>query len=219
MRAEPRDTEQGTGPRAPRLLAISDSACRGDESLISWLQRVAAAGVDTAQLREKQLTDRQLYEQAREARKTVSSSLRLFVNGRPDIALAAGCEGVHLPAAEQSAAAIRQQFGPHLLLGRSTHSVREVADARRNGFDYVTFGPVFATPSKVRYGPPPGLEGLRRAVEVEIPVIALGGISAADWERLEALGAHGVAGIRAFHDSESLEYFTHYRHQLAGETK
>ena len=125
----------------------------------------------------------------------------MIVNGRADIALAAGAVGVHLPSNGVSPAALRHRFGEGLLIGCSTHSLEEAQCAQARGADYVTFGPVFATPSKAAYGPPPGLEGLRQACQIGIPVIALGGIGAKDVAAIAAVGAYGVAGIRAFHDA------------------
>ena len=90
------------------------------------------------------------------------------------------------------------------MIGVSTHSAEEVGEARRAGADYVTFGPVFPTPSKAAYGSPPGVGGLRRAVAEGLPVIALGGVVP---ERLEAIadaGAFGAAGIRSFRETETV---------------
>ena len=98
-----------------------------------------------------------------------------LINGRVDLALASGADGVHLPAQGLPAAPLRQRFGARVLLGRSTHRIAEVEAAAADGLDYVTFGPVFPTPSKARYGPPVGLERLERACGVGIPVYALGG--------------------------------------------
>lgn len=191
--------------RIPRLLAISDPEERSaaDDSLEIWLCRLADVGIDAVQLREKQLDDRRLHALACVARRAWPRTL--LVNGRIDIALGAGADGVHLPASEVPIAPLRRRFGSRILIGRSTHHPREVAEARRAGADYVTFGPIFPTPSKARYGRPPGLEGLRRAAEEDIPVLALGGIGPEELAPVLDAGAVGVAGIRAFHDPEILK--------------
>lgn len=189
--------------RPPRLLAISHRRSHDGGDLGPWLRRLAEAGVDTVQLREKNLDDLELYALARRARALLPPPRRLSINGRADLALAAGADGVHLPAAGLPVAALRARFG-ELLIGRSTHHPEEVAAAARDGADYVTFGPVYPTPSKAGYGPPPGLDGLRRAVAVGLPVVALGGVGPRQVAEVVAAGAAGVAGIRAFSDAGSL---------------
>ncbi len=196
------------GSPAPRagfaLLAISDRRAWGDaweEELPRWAARLAAAGVGALQLREKDLSDRALYELARRARAALPPPRRLLVNGRLDVALAAGADGAHLPADGVPIRALRARFGPGVLLGRSTHALAEVERAREEGADYAVFGPVFATPGK---GPAVGLAALGRAAAGGLPVYALGGITL---ERLAAVaesGAAGVAGIRLFLRADEL---------------
>lgn len=189
----------------PRLIAVSDRAGLPGGDLAGWARALAAAGVDTLQLREKDLDDRDLYELARELRAAFPPPGRLLVNGRLDLALAAGADGVHLPAAGLPTAALRRRFGPGVTLGRSTHSLEEVETAAREGADYVTFGPVYPTPSKAAYGPPPGLQGLRRVCQVDLPVVALGGVGREQLGEVATAGAAGAAGIRAFYDGGYLE--------------
>ena len=110
------------------------------------------------------------------AARRAAPATALLINGRADVALAAGCAGVHLTSHGLPAAALRRRFGRALLIGCSTHRPEEVEAARQNGADYAIFGPVFATPSKAAFGPPPGLDGLARAVGHGLPVIAIGGI-------------------------------------------
>src|SRR5215213_1519112 len=126
----PRLPPRPTSPRMFRLLAISDRRSLGDGDLSGWLHRLAAAGVDAVQIREKDLDDRAVWEITRAARAILPSTTRLLVNGRADIAVAAGADGVHLPSDGVPPAALRRRFGPGLLLGVSTHSVDEVERAR-----------------------------------------------------------------------------------------
>jgi len=217
--------------RAPRLLAISDrralagdpaaragAAVRGTGAidpgehgsapaalLEPWLRRLAAAGVDAVQLREKDLDDADLYALARRACTLLPPPAALLINGRPDVALAAGADGVHLPAAGLPAEAVRRCWGGRLAIGVSTHAPEEVEAARRAGADYVVFGPVYPTPSKARHGAPAGLDGLRRAAAVGIPVLALGGVTAERLPELAAAGAAGAAGIRCFLEAASAQ--------------
>ncbi|HVR99641.1 MAG TPA: thiamine phosphate synthase [Thermoanaerobaculia bacterium] len=188
-----------------RLLAISDRTSVAGGDLTPWFQSLAAAGVDGVQLREKDLDDRAVYGLTRLALSALPPPACLLVNGRLDVALAAGAHGVHLPADGVPVSALRRRFGPEVLLGRSTHSVEEVERARDDGADYVTFGPVYATPSKQSFGPPVGLEALARAARTGLPVYALGGVTLARLGEAAAAGAAGVAGIRLFQDERLAE--------------
>jgi thiamine-phosphate pyrophosphorylase len=112
------------------------------------------------------------------------------------VALAAGLDGVHLPAHAVTAERVRGQVPAGFLIAVSCHRVAEVEAAR--GADFVVFGPVFATPSKLAYGPPLGLDALREAARCPIPVLALGGVTADNAAECLAAGVAGVAGIRLF---------------------
>lgn len=189
-----------------RLLAISSgrAASEGTEPLLAWLRDLHQAGVDAVQLREKDLTERQLFALARQARGLLPRGTRLLINGRADVALAAGARGVHLPSRGVPPRALRDRFGDRLLLGISTHAVDEVEAARDAGADYAVFGPVYPTPSKPDLDEIPGPEGLARAVRTGLPVLALGGVRLERLDEIAETGAAGIAGIRCFHDTNRL---------------
>ncbi len=190
--------------RVPRLLAITDLPVLGTVELEDWLRALAAAGVAGVQVRAKELDDRDLLAVARRARACLPAATALLVNGRPDVALVADADGVHLPGDGLPVAVVRrlaERLDRELLVGRSTHRPEEVAAARDEGADYVTFGPVYPTPSKAPYGAPPGLAGLARAASHGLPVLALGGVSAARLREVAEAGAAGAAGIRMFLDA------------------
>lgn len=181
----------------PRLLAIGGGAGGGVPDR-GWLAGLAAAGVDGVQVREKRLDDADLLALVRATRELLPAATAVLVNGRLDVALAAGADGVHLPAGGLPVAPLRAwagRLGRRPLVGRSTHTLGEVAAARDEGVDYVVFGPVFATPGK---GEPVGLAALAAAARLGVPVLALGGVDAARVAAAVAAGAHGVAAIRAF---------------------
>ncbi|HEX2642620.1 MAG TPA: thiamine phosphate synthase [Thermoanaerobaculia bacterium] len=188
-----------------RLLAISQRSTLSarDREPGEWFRALAAAGVDGVQIREKDLDDRALLDLVRLARAALPEST-LLVNGRLDVALAAGAAGAHLPGDGVPLAALRERFGGNVLLGRSTHTLEEVERARRDGADYVTFGPVYETPGKAEYGPPAGLERLAAAARLRIPVYALGGVTLSRFGEVAAAGAAGVAAIRLFQDPDEL---------------
>lgn len=196
------------------LLAISDRASL-DIPFPEWLARLAAAGVGAVQVREKDLDDRAVLELARQARAALPPPATVLVNGRLDLALAAGADGAHLPADGVPAAALRRRFGDGVLLGVSTHSVEEVERALHGGADYVTFGPVWPTPSKERYGPPLGIGELARAARIRIPVYALGGVMLSRFGEAAAAGAAGVAGIRLFQGTALAEVVDAARQHFA----
>lgn len=187
------------------LLAVSDRASLGAD-FAAWCGALAAAGVPALAVREKDLADRELLALAATARAALPAPGVVVVNGRIDLAIAAGADGVHLPADGLPVAPLRRRFGAAVVIGRSTHRAAEVERARDEGADYVTFGPVYETPSKAAFGPPVGLAALSAACAVGIPVLALGGVTLERFAELAAAGAAGVAGIRLFQEREALAH-------------
>ncbi len=153
--------------------------------------------VDVVHLRAKRLCARELLERAVAIRKLHSGLL--LINDRVDLCLAAGADGVHLPSRRVAPSAIKQRFGRRLTIGVSCHSLDELCRAEDEGADYAYISPIFESPSKPGYGPAFGLEGLRAAARaVRIPVIALGGVNAANEALCVEAGAAGVAGISRY---------------------
>lgn len=175
------------------------------------LERVRWAAeelVSLIQIREKNLPSLLLFDLAGAAAKiTGETDTRLLINGRADIALAAGADGVHLPADGLSAAVVRQRFPSDFLIGVSTHSVEEALAAKATGADFITFGPVFESPGK---GTPQGLEALNCVCRFldPFPVIALGGIDESNYANVLERGASGFAAIRFLNDQNKLRKLT-----------
>jgi thiamine-phosphate pyrophosphorylase len=156
------------------------------------------AGVDMVQVREKDLSASDLLALTREIVASAKGRSMVLVNSRFDVALAAGAVGVHLPASGLRAGEIRSAHPGTLRIGVSTHSLEEAVAAEEQGADFVTFGPVFETPSKAEYGPPVGLESLRRVLSrVDLPVFAIGGIRQENVGAVARLPVSGVAVISA----------------------
>jgi len=151
------------------------------------------------QLREKDLSPRELLELASVIRAlTGRHGAKLLINDRADIALAAGADGVHLGEASIPVAAARRILGPERLIGVSCHDTVGALAAEKSGADFITFGPVYPTPSKAAYGPPVGVNQLSEAVKLlQIPVFALGGIKRENAPEAMATGASGIALISA----------------------
>lgn len=179
-----------------RLYLITDGRqSRG--SLYDAVRGALEGGAGAVQLREKDLPVRGLLDMAYEFRKmTDEFGAKLFINGRVDVALAAGADGVHLGGGALPLRAVRKTWGNKLMAGVSTHSVQEALEAEEAGADFVTFGPVFETSSKKKYGPPVGVAALGDAVSnLDIPVFALGGIKDGNVREVMDAGAYGVSMI------------------------
>jgi len=146
------------------------------------------------QLREKDLPVAELCALACTLRQLCRRyGVRLLINDRVDVALAAGADGVHLPINSFTPADARRLLGPKALIGASTHSLAEARAAAGGGADFIVFGPIFDTPSKRPFGPPVGLRALAEvARNVSLPAVAIGGINA---ERVEVVRQHGALGV------------------------
>ncbi|MBI5696742.1 MAG: thiamine phosphate synthase [Nitrospirae bacterium] len=174
-------------------------ATAGGKGIEYVLDRAFEAGVRGVLLREKDLPERELLDLARRVREmTRLHGVRFLVSGRVDIALAVDADGVHIGGSSLPAPAAKRLMGEDRYLAVSTHSLAEARAAQDAGADFVTFGPVYSTPSKAKYGPPVGLDALREVCrELSIPVFALGGIRPDNAADALAAGAYGVAAISA----------------------
>jgi thiamine-phosphate pyrophosphorylase len=180
--------------------------CTPDRAdLGEFVEAVCRAGVDIVQLREKSLTDRELLRRAGVAREAAHAAGALFVlNDRPDLALACAADGVHVGQDDVPPAVARAILGPDALIGLSTHAPAELGTARREPVDYVSVGPVVATPTKPGR-PGTGLDYVRTAVivlgEEGLPFFVTGGASPDSLPELMAAGASRFVVVRALTES------------------
>ena len=204
------------------LYYITDrSQFSGDEDsrraqLLATVTHAARCGVDYIQLREKDLSPRDLEVLAREVAQLRTENHKLttgvLINARTDVALACGANGVHLRSDDISPTDVRTIWtnsgaGTRVTVGVSCHTRAEVARAAQEGADFAVFGPVFekVLPEKMR-GPgstrPTGLEVLHEACQEKIPVLALGGVTLENAAACIQVGAAGIAAIRLFQENE-----------------
>jgi thiamine-phosphate pyrophosphorylase len=179
-------------PQPPLLLVTDRQQARAP--LANVVTQALAAGCRWVSLREKDLPQG---DQVALARGLIAPASRygahLSVHGSAALAKACSCDGVHLPAGADAAAA-RELLGRDKLVGISVHSAREAAALDPTVVDYAIAGPAFETPSKPGYGPALGAVGLAEIVRAaSVPVVAIGGIAAANVEKVVAAGAAGVA--------------------------
>jgi thiamine-phosphate pyrophosphorylase len=186
--------------------------------LLEKIAEAARAQIDFIQLREKDLSARELEALAREAvsilskLKTENGELRtkLLINSRADVALITGSDGVHLRSDDISPREIRnlwkdspcgQSAREEAVIGVSCHTLQEVNQAKDNGADFAVFAPVYEKKGAVAAG----LENLRNACKQSFPVLALGGITLDNVEPCLEAGAAGIAAIRLFQESNISE--------------
>jgi thiamine-phosphate pyrophosphorylase len=174
------------------------------EALVRQVRRAAASGVALVQIRERDLEGRALFELCRLAVDAVRGSrTRLLVNDRLDVALAAGAHGVHLRAGSFPAPRVRGWVRPGFLIGQSVHSVEDAASPSARAADFLLYGHVFETSSKAG-APPRGLQRLAEVVRATpVPVLALGGMTAARMAAVMETGAAGFAAISMFAEADA----------------
>ena len=203
----------------PKLYPITDARLT-NLSHAEQVERLRDGGARFIQLREKHLSPRDFYEAAEAALDVARErGVRLIVNDRADIALAAGADGVHLTARSLDPLVVRNISPRGFLIGISTHSLEEARAASASDADFAVFGPVFDTPSKEAYGAPLGLTALSEATHAvaPFPLLALGGITRARIPQVVAAGARGIAAIRLFGDESELDAVVKELRESCGE--
>ena len=173
-------------------LLVTESLCHHGSG--SAVRQALEAGVRIVQLREKELPDRRLLDAARRVRDWTREADALFImNDRPDLAVLAEADGVHVGQEELSVREARRIVGPHRLVGVSTHTIEQARQAVLDGADYLGVGPCFATRTK-SFDQLAGLEFVQQvAAEITLPWFAIGGVSSANLATVRAVGASRIA--------------------------
>ena len=190
-----------------RLLIVTDRRQTNGRPLVPLLQRVLTAVAPAIQLRERDLSARELVTLAREVQAlTASHRSQLLINDRIDVALALEGVGVHLRSNSLPVPVARQMLGAQRLLGISVHAVEEAVQAESQGVDYIVLGPIYETPSKQMFGPPLGIHTLEKACRlVRVPILGIGGVTAARAREMRCAGAFGAAVITAILSATDVE--------------
>jgi thiamine-phosphate pyrophosphorylase len=170
------------------------------------LDAALAGGADLFQLRDKDASDDELLAAADTARERCRAAGALFVlNDRPDLAVACGADGVHVGQDDTPVARARQIVGQEMIVGLSTHSMKQAQAGCRSGADYIAVGPVHATPTK-EGRPAIGVEPIRYAAShVDIPWFAIGGIDTKTVGEVARAGARRIVVVRALTDADDPE--------------
>lgn len=186
---------------APRTYLVTQSDQSRDRSTVDIVEAAIEGGIDVVQLREKHATARQRYDLARELRERTDAADVLFiVNDRADIAAAVDADGVHVGKDDLPIQAVRAQLGESSIVGRSVSTVDGARRAVDAGADYLGVGAVFETSSKDVSADEAeiGVETVSEIADaVDVPVVAIGGISAANAADVAGAGADGVAVVSA----------------------
>ena len=205
---------------ALRLYLVTDRSLLPDHQFLAGIEAALKGGVRAIQLREKDLPEDELRTLAQSVLPlTRNYNALLFINHRADLAQAVGADGVQLTESSWAVGRVRKQF-PDLLIGKSAHSLESAKRAQHQGADFVTFSPVYDTPSKQQYGPPQGLKKLEQVCKgLNIPVLALGGIDLTRITPVLQHGAFGISLIRGIWESTDIQQESmKYINALRGDT-
>jgi thiamine-phosphate pyrophosphorylase len=179
----------------PALYAILDPSLTPEPA--GFARKLAEAGVQLIQLRDKRSSSRKIHEEARKLTSLQAHGVQTIVNDRPDIAAMVGASGVHVGQDDLPVEEARKICKPPLWVGVSTHNLNQLREADATSADYIAVGPIFPTDTKENPDPVVGLELLRAARQLtRKPLVAIGGITIESVTEVFAAGADSVAVIR-----------------------
>ena len=187
------------------LYLVTDRGLSCGRSLVDVVEEAVAGGVTCVQLREKNCSTRQFVEEGLALQKIlIPKGIPLIVNDRVDIAIAVGASGVHLGQDDMKIEDARRILGSGYIIGISVESLDDARQAAAAGADYLGVSPVFATPTKTDTAPALGLEGLKAIrQEVDLALVAIGGIKIDNCASVIAAGADGLAVVSALVSASS----------------
>lgn len=189
-----------------RLYAITDRAWVGRQSLREQVESALKGGATCIQLREKELSNEDFLAEAME----ISALCRQYgipflINDNVEVAIRCKADGIHIGQEDAAAAQVRRQLGPGRIIGVSAHTVEEALAAVKSGADYLGCGAMFSTSTKrdIKLLPKETLREICTAVDV--PVVAIGGITKENLPQLAGSGVSGVALVSAIFSAGDIE--------------
>lgn len=188
------------------LYAVTDRMWTGKQTLLEQVEDALKGGATCVQLREKELDEETFLQEAMEMKALCEKyNVPFFINDNVEIAVKCKADGIHVGQEDMAAAQVRQKVGEDMMIGVSVHSVEEALEAVRNGADCLGVGAMFSTSTKTDVDVLP--KEIVRAIcdAVEIPVVAIGGISKGNMAELGGTGVDGVALVSAIFAAEDIE--------------
>lgn len=181
------------------LYLVTDRALSLGRATTMVVEEAVAGGVTCVQLREKDCSTRKFIEEGLALQRLLRpNNIPLIINDRVDVAMVIGAQGVHLGQDDMHIRDARQILGPDIIIGISVESISDARDAAAAGADYLGISPVFSTATKIDTAPPLGLDGVRAIrQEVDLPLVAIGGIKHDNCAAVMAAGADGLAVVSA----------------------
>ena len=188
------------------LYAVTDRSWLNGETLYAQVEKALKGGVTFVQLREKALDEQAFLEEAKEIQKLCAQyHVPFVINDNVEIAAQIGADGVHVGQSDMEAGDVREKLGPDRIIGVSAQTVEQAVRAQERGADYLGVGAVFQTGSKAD-AVEVSHETVRAIAEaVDIPVIAIGGITKDNVSELSGTGICGIAVISAIFAQEDIE--------------
>lgn len=180
-----------------RLCVITDTAVQSKYSHFEIVKLAIKGGADMIQFRDKMMSTSELIDTAIKLKKLCAKHNATFVvNDRVDVAMISDADGVHLGLEDISIKDARKLLGKSKIVGGTAHSLKEVVEAQKNGADYIGFGHIYPTGSKIKKDKPKGTTYLKKVVnEIKTPIIAIGGISSENIQDVMNTGVYGAAVI------------------------
>ncbi len=200
------------------LYAVTDRTWVGEKTLYQQVEEALRGGVTCVQLREKDMSDGEFLQEAKEIHALCQQyGVPFIVNDNVEIAVACGAEGIHVGQEDMAAGDVRRRVGNGVILGVSVHTVEEAQEAVRNGADYLGLGAVFPTSTKTDVDQMPN-ETLRAICDaVDVPIVAIGGINSGNIGKLAGSGVDGVALVSAIFSAANIESTCQELRKLAAE--
>ena len=200
------------------LYAVTDRMWTGRQTLMEQVEEALKGGVSCVQLREKELDEETFLQEAMEMKVLCEKyHVPFFVNDNVDIAVKCKVDGIHVGQEDMAAAKVRQKVGENMMIGVSVHSVEEALEAVRNGADYLGVGAMFSTSTKTD-ADVLTTEVLRDiCAAVDVPVVAIGGISKENMLKLKGTDVDGVALVSAIFAAQDIETECRMLHQMSEE--